>query len=309
MSKNSFFKKTKRNKRILIFLIIFTIVIFFITVFGKYATSSIHDFFLRSKEFYFYSDKLKEEGAEYQVENWSGVDNYEITINMNSRSNNLKVTSYDIVYDISYSYSDNIICDISKTSGTISADTNTDFFNILITPNARLDTGDTVWVEITATSKGPYKKTITGKITLVVGKENLSYQIEDVANRQYLELKITNTLSYYTVNEAFDNYSAGDRITSDVYQELSDENKSKCYSARVNVEFDPKNVLIDVTDSTYKDGTNVTTTKIDNYTYINKFSLSIDAITSIKIRFYKTDITKDYTYKGEGTPIITVNTY
>ena len=309
MSRKSFFERTKKNKRIIILLIIFIIIACVITVFGKYATSSIQDFFFRSKEFYFYSDKLKAEGAEYQVENWSGVDNYEITINMNSRSNNLKVTPYDIDYDITYSYSDNIICDISKTSGTILADTNTDYFNILITPNARLDTGDTVWVEITATSKGPYKKTLTGKFTLVVGKENLSYEIEDVENRQYLELKITNTLSYYTVEQAFDNYSVGDRITSDTYQKLSPENKSKCYSARVNVEFDPNDVLIDVTDGVYKTGTDIETTRIDNYTYINKFSLKIDAITSVKIRFYKTDVTKNYSYKGEGTPIIKVTTY
>lgn len=120
-------KSTKMKKNKIIFLMIMLVIFIFITtVFGRYITSSIHDFFLRSKEFYFYSDKLKEEGANYQVENWSGVDSYEIVINMNSRSNNLNVTSYDIDYDISYEYSDNIKCDISKTSGTIYASTNSD---------------------------------------------------------------------------------------------------------------------------------------------------------------------------------------
>lgn len=300
--------KTKKNKRILLFIILILFVLI-ASVFGKYITSSIHDFFLRSKEFYFYSDKLKEEGATYQVENWSGVDSYEIVVNMNSRSNNLNVTSYDIDYDITYSYSDNVICNISKTSGTIPASTNADSFNVVLTPNTALDTGDTVWVEITATSKGPYKKTITGRFTLVVGKENLSYAIEDSPNNPYLELKITNTLSYYTVNQAFGSHRVGDRITIDEYLSLSEEDKQKCYSARVNINFDPRNVLIDISNGTYKEGTNVTTTKIDGYTYVNRFSLSIDAITSVNIRFYKTDITKDYTYTGEGTPIITVSTY
>lgn len=309
MSNKEFLKKTKKNKRILIVFIIFVLFIFIVTVFGKYITSSIHDFFLRSKEFYFYSDKLKEEGANYQIENWSGVDTYEIVVNMNSRRNNLKFTSYDIEYDISYTYSDNIICDISKTSGTILGSDNTDFFNVTITPNARLDTGDTVWVEIKATSRGPYKKTITGRFTLVVGKENLSYEIEDSANSQYLELKITNTLSYYTVAESFDSYRVGDRLTIDDYLTLSDVNKGKCYSARVNVNFDPRDVLIDITDGTYKDSTNSGTAKVNNYTYINKFSLKIDAIESVKIRFYKTDVSQNYSYKGEGTPIITVATY
>ncbi len=300
--------KKKKNKRIFL-MIMLVIFIFITTVFGRYITSSIHDFFLRSKEFYFYSDKLKEEGANYQVENWSGVDRYEIVINMNSRSNNLNVTSYDIDYDISYTYSDNVICDISKTSGTIYASTNSDSFNIILTPNTKLNTGDTVWIEITATSKGPYKKTLTGKFTLVVGKENVSYTIEDLANRQYLELKITNTLSYYTVEQSFDLHKAGDRITIDEYLSLSEENKRKCYSARVNIDFNPENVLIDITNGTYKNGTNVQTTQIDGFTYVDSFSLSIDAITSVNIRFYKTDVTKDYTYKGLGSSVITVSTY
>ena len=303
-------KSTKMKKNKIIFLMIMLVIFIFITtVFGRYITSSIHDFFLRSKEFYFYSDKLKEEGANYQVENWSGVDSYEIVINMNSRSNNLNVTSYDIDYDISYEYSDNIKCDISKTSGTIYASTNSDSFNIMLTPNTKLDTGDTVWVEITATSKGPYKKTLIGKFTLVVGKENLSYTIDDIANRQYLELKITNTLSYYTVEQSFDSHKVGDRLTIDEYLSLSEENKRKCYSARVNINFNPENVLIDITNGTYKYGTNVQTTKIDGYTYVDSFSLSIDAITSVNIRFYKTDVTKDYTYNGLGSPVITVSTY
>lgn len=300
--------KKKKNKRIFL-MIMLVIFIFITTVFGRYITSSIHDFFLRSKEFYFYSDKLKEEGANYQVENWSGVDRYEIVINMNSRSNNLNVTSYDIDYDISYTYSDNVICDISKTSGTIYASTNSDSFNIILTPNTKLNTGDTVWIEITATSKGPYKKTLTGKFTLVVGKENVSYTIEDLANRQYLELKITNTLSYYTVEQSFDSHKAGDRITIDEYLSLSEENKRKCYSARVNIDFNPENVLIDITNGTYKNGTNVQTTQIDGFTYVDSFSLSIDAITSVNVRFYKTDVTKDYTYNGLGSSVITVSTY
>lgn len=303
-------KSTKKKKDKRIFLMIMLVIFIFITtVFGRYITSSIHDFFLRSKEFYFYSDKLKEEGANYQVENWSGVDRYEIVINMNSRSNNLNVTSYDIDYDISYTYSDNVICDISKTSGTIYASTNSDSFNIILTPNTKLNTGDTVWIEITATSKGPYKKTLTGKFTLVVGKENVSYTIEDLANRQYLELKITNTLSYYTVEQSFDSHKAGDRITIDEYLSLSEENKRKCYSARVNIDFNPENVLIDITNGTYKNGTNVQTTQIDGFTYVDSFSLSIDAITSVNIRFYKTDVTKDYTYNGLGSSVITVSTY
>ena len=107
----------------------------------------------------------------------------------------------------------------------------------------------------------------------------------------------------------FDSHKAGDRITIDEYLSLSEENKRKCYSARVNIDFNPENVLIDITNGTYKNGTNVQTTQIDGFTYVDSFSLSIDAITSVNIRFYKTDVTKDYTYNGLGSSVITVSTY
>ena len=55
---------------------------------------------MRSKEFYFYSDKLSENTSVFEVDNWSGVDDYNITIDMNSRKNNLEKTSYDIEYSV-----------------------------------------------------------------------------------------------------------------------------------------------------------------------------------------------------------------
>lgn len=302
-------KKVIELRKLIICLILIIAVITIISIFGRYITSAIHDFYLRSKEFYFYSDKLKEEGAEYQVENWSGVDEYTVTINMNSLENNLKGTSYDIDYTVSYTYSDNIICTLSKEAGTIYASTNTDYFNLTLTPTTQLDTGDEVWVEISATSTGQYTKTITGKFTLVVGKENFSYKIEDEAESPYLELSLTNAVSYYQVSEAFDSYSVGDRISADTYLELSDENKAKCYSAIVTLSFDPSEVVVDMTDINFTSATDIQYTTIDGYTFVNQFTVYIDAISSVNIRFYKNDITKDYTYTGLSgeTSVITVS--
>ena len=130
---------------------------------------------------------------------------------MNSRKNNIQVASYDISYDIRYTCSDNAICQLSKTSGVISKDTNTDFFNLTITPNTQLETGDRVTVEIEATSTSNYKKTIKGKFTLVVGQENLTYQITDAPDEPYMNLRITNTLSYYVVRQSFDNYTVNQK--------------------------------------------------------------------------------------------------
>ena len=74
-------------------------------------------------------------------------------------------------------------------------------------------------------------KTLTAEFELVVGQEKLSYEIQDEANSQYLELNITNTLTYYLVDEAFDTYKIGDKITNDTYMSLIDEQKAKCHSS------------------------------------------------------------------------------
>lgn len=124
--------KTYQKKQIIIILIILLCSLSFVIVFGRYVTNSVNDFFLRSKEFYFFSDKLSEKRDVFQVDNWSGVDDYTIVVNMNSRKNNIQVATYDIAYDIKYTCSNNAICQLSKTSGVISKEDNTDSFNLTI---------------------------------------------------------------------------------------------------------------------------------------------------------------------------------
>ena len=301
--------KYKRNQIIIVTLIALSLLSFII-IFGRYLTSNVSNFFVRSKEFYFFSDKLSEDNSIYQVDNWSGVDDYTITINMNSRLNNIESATYDIGYDISYTCSDNAICQLSKTQGIIKADTNSDFFNLTITPNTQLKDGDKVIVDVVVNSTAPYKKTLKGRFTFVVGKEELTYQITDNSQDPYMLLSITNTLTYYTVKEAFDSFHVGDRIDINTYLSLSEDKKSKCYSAEVKIEFNPREVLFDVTNSAYSDATNITTTNIDGKTYINGFTIKIDAISSREIRFYKVDVNQDYTYPNGSNDksIITVST-
>ena len=300
--------KYKRNQIIIVTLIALSLLSFII-IFGRYLTSNVSNFFVRSKEFYFFSDKLSEDTSVYQVDNWSGVDDYTITINMNSRLNNIESATYDIGYDISYTCSDNAICQLSKTQGIINADTNSDFFNLTITPNTQLKDGDKVVVDVVVNSTAPYKKTLKGRFTFVVGKEKLTYQITDKAQNPYMLLSITNTLTYYTVKEAFDSFHVGDRIDINTYLSLSEDKKSKCYSAEVKIEFNPREVLFDVTNSAYSDATNITTTNIDGKTYINGFTIKIDAISSREIRFYKVDVNQNYTYPNGSNDksIITVS--
>lgn len=299
--------KTYKKKQLLILTLILISIFSFVVIFGRYITNDVKDFFVRSKEFYFYSDKLTEDLSAFQIDNWSGVDDYVITVNMNSRKNNIKAATYAIEYDINYTCSSNAICQISKTHGTIPETTNSDSFNLTITPNTQLETGDKVVVEIEATSTTNYIKTIKGKFTLVVGKEKLSYEITDKQQSPYMELSITNTLSYYIVDEAFGEYTAGQKISSDVYLSLTEAQKVKCYSSIVSISFDPTKILLDITNENYQKATNVTTTTIDGKTYVNGFTLAIDAITSVDLRFYKVDSSKDYTYpNSSNSSIVTI---
>ena len=300
--------KYKRNQIIIVTLIALSLLSFII-IFGRYLTSNVSNFFVRSKEFYFFSDKLSEDTSIYQVDNWYGVDVYIITFNMNSRLNNIESATYDIGYDISYTCSDNAICQLSKTQGIIKADTNSDFFNLTITPKTQIKNGDKVIFDEVVNTTAPYKKTLKGRFTFVVGKEKLTYQITDKSQDPYMLLSITNTLTYYTIKEAFDSFHVGDRIDIDTYLSLSEDKQSKCYSAEVKIEFNPREVLFDVTNSAYSDATNITTTNIDGKTYINGFTIKIDAISSREIRFYKVDVNKDYTYPNSNNDksIITVS--
>lgn len=292
-------------KQLIIIIFLCCNGIFFVSILGRYVVKNAQSFFGRSKEFYFYSDKLDVNNPAYQIENWSGVDDYSILINMNSFANNLLTTSYDIEYEISYFASDNIICELSKTNGTIKGDTHTDFFTLTITPNTVLTTGDTVYVEITAKAKSPYEKTIKGRFTLIVGQEQLTYEVEDSANSPYLEVNITNTLSYYIVQEAFNTYTVGDRISRDKYVELTPENQAKCYSSIITIQFDPNYVLMDMTNNAFVNSISSTQRQKDGFTYIDSITFKIDALSSQKVRFYKVDETQDYT--DNYASIITVN--
>ncbi|MDO5555536.1 MAG: hypothetical protein Q4G09_02460 [Clostridia bacterium] len=307
-SKNN--KKYKYNKKqFIISGILLIYICSLMAILGRYVTNNINNFFSKSKEFYFYSDKLTEEGAIYQIDNWSGVDDYTITINMNSFKNNLLFASYDIEYDIAYTCSNNIICQLSKTSGIIRVDdNNSDFFKLIITPNTSLQTGDTVTVQITTTARSTYQKILSGIFVLKVGQEKLTYEIVDSANSPYLSLNITNTIPFYKVSQAFDTYQVGNTISIPNYLLLSPENKAKCYSAWVTLTFEPEDVVLDMTNNAYLNSTQIVETIYNHYNYIKSVSFKIDAQSSQSVRFYKNDQTQDYTYPiVNNNSIITVN--
>ena len=158
-------------------------------------------------------------------------------------------------------------------------------------------------------------------------------EITDKKNDIFAVLRLTNSLTYYTVKENFGSYKVGDELDQDVYNSLSKEEKSKCYSLMVDISFDPKILNMDLTNAFYlksvKDKNNVKTVKLrrvlkdfdkyeiddlidedtyktinkanydklsDEYEYVSGIIINIDAISSGDIKFYKKDKFKDYTY-------------
>ena len=130
-------KKIKReffnsNKRKLLLFIFFILFISSGISFGRYIYNSFRNYYFEAKKFYFNSDKLSEVGTDLQMTNWSGVGSYDITFNMNSYSNTFESSNDDILYDIVYDCSSNIICSIegNKTSSVILGNSNNDLFSI-----------------------------------------------------------------------------------------------------------------------------------------------------------------------------------
>ena len=291
--------KLDKQRLFLLYVLIFLLILGSIT-FARYAYQGLKAYFFQTKKFYFNCDKLSESGSNIEMTNWSGVGQYSITFNMNSYANNLLFSDDNIEYDISYECSDNVTCSVvdDKMNGTIPNNRHTDSFTIIITvpTDTVLHDQDRVELRVETTSTSPYIKKLKGTFALVVGYYGLSYEIDDSKNSPYLTTRITNTLDYYVVREAFDGYLVNHQIDIPTYLSLSNENKAKCASSIITLTFDPTKVLLDMTSQNYQDAVNTTTTTIGGHQYITSISFKIDAMSSEQVKFYKVDTTQNYTY-------------
>ncbi len=290
-------KKLLKNKKNIYIILGITFIIFSIGItLGRYIYNDIRDFYLASKSFYFNSDKLTPLRGIYQIDNWSGVDTYTLTINLNNIKNNLVHAESDIEYEINYTCSNNANCSVSKTQGILYSEKQTDYFNATISPNTALTNKDEVWIEIVAKSTYPYKKTLSARFILKVGIPGISYSIFDEAKRPYFDLSVTNTTDYYLVKEAFGIYSINQRIDYNTYMSLSDNDKAKCALPLITLTFDPQVVILDMTNTAYLNAETYTTIQINNHSYVNSISFRIALESSEAVRFYKANANADYTY-------------
>lgn len=301
----------KHKKASIIILIALSFLVFGFT-YAKYVYNIIDNYILETKGFYFNSSVMNVNGKNHSINNWDGVNSYTLTIDVNSMKNKDKYTTHDIDYDISCECPLNVRCELSKTSGIIYENKKADSFQVVVIPTVAFKEGQVVEVKVKATSNSPYTKSLMATYHIGVEKSNFSYSIEDSVNSKYLILNVTNSIAYYEVEEAFDSYNVGDKISLDDYVLLSDSNKDKCFSAKVTLTFPSDKLALDMTATSYLHmipNTIVDTTLSDNYKYVSSYTFKLVATATEKILFYKDDLTKDYTYPiVNDTSIITVDT-
>lgn len=295
----------REHKKISIcILVIAVLVLLFGTTFARYIYNIVHNHILESNQFYFNSSVLAMNGKQYKINNWDGVNNYVLTVDVNNKKNALKSTKSDITYNTEVICPDTVVCTLSKTSGVIYKQSGTDSYQITVSPKREFHEGDEIEVTTKATSTSPYEKELSATYTIGIETSKFSYNIEDKVGDKYFTLNLTNTATYYEVETAFASYEVGDRLTPDEYQTLSETEKDNCYSAKVTVSFKPNNIFLDMTNKKYlhRIKNSEKTEDVNGYPYVNEFSFKMDASSSEKIMFYKKDPKQNYTY-----PIVNEN--
>lgn len=303
----SYFKKRK----LLFYIIALAITLPVSFTLSRYVNKLVTNYYLETQKFYFTSDKLTENNSIYKIENWSGVENLAMDIQLESRLNQYEVADTDITYTVTYECEEGVICSLSKENGVIYSSTNVDKITLNLIPVKDFENGESTTVTVTAKSTSPYTKTIKATFIITVGKKGISYEIKDETYQTYLFLNITNAKSSYKVNEAFDGYTINQEIDYLEYLELSEVDKEKCTSSFISLSFNPRTVILDTTSpilSKVKEE-DITTTQIDNTSFISGIKFKMDALSAEAIRFYKAEPTKNYTYPIiNQTPIITLIT-
>ena len=276
---------------------------------AKYIIEEFHSYYLNAKHFYFTSNRLKKNNPTYLVNNWSGVGSFNISFDLLSEKNSLVYTDYDIPYQVTFECPTGVTCSVDKPTGVVysASNTHSDTVTLSVNPSRNYTEGERLSIHIVATSTEPYVETISANFEYVVGKQGITYEIEDEANRPYIVLKITSAISYCKVTQAFGSYSVGDYIESSVYRNLPSTDKSKCVGEPITLTFDPNVVLLDTTSDIVNTAT-IGNTTISGTDYVNRLEFNIEPVSTMAIKFYKHNTSLNYTYPFENnSSIITVS--
>ena len=283
-------KEHKKINKVKVAIAIFIIVLLIaFSVFGRYIYNNAREVYFTSKKFYFTSDLLTLDNQKYTYEDWGGIDVYEIGIDLYSYANKFLRLDYDLDYEISCESlnPDKIKCNINSTDGPTSTtgviyaktndiENNISRVGICVTPLTQINKGEIVTIAIKASTQEPYQKEISCEISLKVKEQTTNtYKIEDVSGRNYAVLELVNA-----------------------------QNTALQYT----LTFDPKVIRIDTNDEVCVNRISGTTTTINGTPYLNKIVFNLEKESAKNIKFYKVDMSKDYTYpSGENTSIISVS--
>lgn len=272
--------------------------------FSRYINTTLNNYILESKNFYFNSTLLDVNTPTHSVTDWDGVNYYDILIDVNNKKNDLVHTLANITYEIDVDCPDTVVCVPSKNNGVILKDTKTDSYTIRMTPINAFYAGQTVTVNTTATSTYPYRKVISCNYIVGVTNYGFSYTETDAENQKYVELKLTNSKPFYTAEEDFGDFDEGDPVSVAQYEALSPADQAKCLGARVTLSWDPTYVLVDDNDPTFiANLSSVHYRTIGGYTYADSITFEMGVTSNEKILFYKVDPSQNY---NSGN-IVTVN--
>ena len=269
-------KRKRINKLKISIVIIFIVCTLTTVVFGRFIYNNIREAYFTAKQFYFTSDILTANGANYLYTNWGGYDVYPIEFELRSYNNSLTKLDYDLEYTVSCETSDTdkIRCTINSyddnatntATGTIYATTNFSKIVVFVKPLVKIERSDTVKVRVIAKTEAPYHKEISCEFSLkpeTIGEN--TYSIEDSANSEYALLKLVN------VSEA---------------------------GMDVTLEFDPKELRLDLNDEIYKNKISMETTTISGSEYVKKIVFHMEKEFTRNVKFYKVDKSQNYTYPG-----------
>ena len=278
VKKGLFFNFFKKHKSIAFCLILGVgFVGFFFTVnYGRYVKDVIESYYLRSQNFYFSSDKLTIHGKKYEINPWSGKKKYDISISISNMLNSLKGTTTNITYEVSCTGNAKVDCYLNSPGTTterrtILSSSESDNYVITVAPKNGVNfvNGEAVSVVVTATSITPYKETLSATFTLIIGEYGLNYEIEDEVGSVYFMSLVTNALE---TNSA--------RVTLTIDPNYIDF-----------ISFDMANAVLSLDGTTY-----TTTVASDGKNYINSVTFILDAKSSMMIKYFKKDISKNYSY-------------
>jgi len=302
-------KKQKLHLKIIIMIMLIPILSVGVFTFSKYIIEEFHSYFLNSQHFYFTSNRLKEDNPTYQVNNWSGVGSFTIKFNLLSSKNSYVYSDFDIPYTVTVTKPNDVQISIDKPTGIIRKNSaeHSDTVEITVYPSRSYIENETLTISVKAKSTSPYEKEISADFVYVVGKQGVTFAIEDVVNQPYLFYKVTNAISYCKVVQAFDIYTLNYEMDNSIFMTLNETDKPKCVGRYISIDFDPTKILLDTTTDLL-DRATYTNTTINGEQYINHLEFIINPLSTVAIKFYKVRTDLNYTYPGPNSTSVVATT-